>query len=88
MVFYGLNGVSLDGSDEDAYDLVIAMASQWASGQLDYPAVAHRFAGWRGVAAQQLPFRLTELSEGLNMIKSAPPGRCVAKGAPCVTELH
>jgi death-on-curing protein len=42
VVFYGLNDEVLEAPDDDAYDLVIGMAS----GQLDYPAAAELLAGW------------------------------------------
>ena len=42
VVFYGLNDEALDAPDDDAYDLVIAVAS----GQLDYTAAAALVAGW------------------------------------------
>ena len=42
MVFYGLNDEALDAPDDDAYDMVIAVAS----GQLDYAAAAALVAGW------------------------------------------
>lgn len=43
VVFYGLNDVDLDAPDDDAYDLVIAVAS----GQMGYPDVATTLRGWR-----------------------------------------
>lgn len=43
VVFYALNGLALDAPDDDAYDLVIAMAS----GQISYSDAASRLAGWR-----------------------------------------
>jgi death-on-curing protein len=42
VVFYGLNDEVLEAPDDDAYDLVIDMAS----GQLDYQAAAELLAGW------------------------------------------
>jgi death-on-curing protein len=42
VVFYGLNDEALDAPDDDAYDMVIAVAS----GQLDYSAAAALLAGW------------------------------------------
>jgi death-on-curing protein len=42
VVFYGLNDEVLKAPDDDAYDLVIDMAS----GQLDYQAAAELLAGW------------------------------------------
>ena len=42
VVFYGLNDEALDAPDDDAYDMVIAVAS----GQLDYTAAAALVAGW------------------------------------------
>ena len=42
VVFYGLNDEALDAPDDDAYDMVIAVAS----GQLDYAAAAALVAGW------------------------------------------
>ncbi|MEP6630830.1 MAG: type II toxin-antitoxin system death-on-curing family toxin [Lapillicoccus sp.] len=42
VVFYGLNGETLGAPDDDAYDLVIAMAS----GQLGYREAAAVLARW------------------------------------------
>ena len=42
VVFYGLNGVTLDALDDDAYDLVIALAT----GATDYLDAAAKLAGW------------------------------------------
>ena len=42
VVFYGLNDVALEAPDDDAYDMVIAVAS----GQLDYQAAAQLPAAW------------------------------------------
>lgn len=42
VVFYGLNGAILEAPDDDAYDLVIAMAS----GQVDYRDAAPVLARW------------------------------------------
>ena len=42
VVFYGLNDVELDAPDDDAYDLVVAVAS----GRLDHVASAHSLAQW------------------------------------------
>lgn len=42
VVFYGLNDVILDAPDDDAYDLVIAMAS----GAIAYEDAASRLASW------------------------------------------
>lgn len=42
VVFYGLNGLVLDAPDDEAYDLVMAMAS----GHLDHHAAAHRLSEW------------------------------------------
>ena len=42
VVFYGLNDEALEAPDDDAYDMVIAVAS----GQLDYMAAAALLAGW------------------------------------------
>lgn len=42
VVFYGLNNIHLDAPDDDAYDLVIAVAS----GTANYEAVATRLATW------------------------------------------
>lgn len=42
VVFYGLNGIALDAPDDEAYDLVIAMAS----GESDYRSAASRLAAW------------------------------------------
>lgn len=43
VVFYGLNDATLEAPDDDAYDLVIAVAS----GQLEYSAVAGTLGAWR-----------------------------------------
>ena len=42
VVFYGLNNIDLDAPDDDAYDLVIAVAS----GTANYNEVATRLAMW------------------------------------------
>ena len=42
VVFYGLNDVILDAPDDEAYDLVIAMAS----GAVSYEQAASRLAFW------------------------------------------
>lgn len=42
VVFYGLNDVNLDAPDDDAYDLVIALAS----GTTAYPDAAAKLASW------------------------------------------
>jgi death-on-curing protein len=42
VVFYGLNDEVLEAPDDDAYDLVIAMAS----GQLAYRDAAEQLAAW------------------------------------------
>lgn len=42
-VFYGMNDITLDAPDDDAYDLVIAVAS----GHLELAEVASALAGWR-----------------------------------------
>lgn len=42
MVFYGLNGVTLEAPDDDAYDLVIAIAS----GAATYQQAADLLAKW------------------------------------------
>jgi len=42
VVFYGLNDISLDAPDDDAYDLVIAVAG----GSTSYQEVAARLAQW------------------------------------------
>lgn len=42
VVFYGLNDITLDAPDGDAYDLVIAIASRTAS----YQEAASRLAAW------------------------------------------
>lgn len=42
MVFYGLNAVTLDAPDDDAYDLVIAVAS----GTATYQHAAEQLARW------------------------------------------
>lgn len=46
VVFLGLNGIDLDAPDDDAYDLVIAVAT----GQADVPKVAAALRRWRGAA--------------------------------------
>lgn len=43
LVFYDINGTRLEVPDDDAYDLVIAVASS----QIDYPAVAQQLTRWR-----------------------------------------
>lgn len=42
VVFYGLNGMDLQAPDDDAYDLVIAVAS----GTADHQAATRRLAEW------------------------------------------
>ena len=42
VVFYGLNGIDLHAPDDDAYDLVIAVAS----GAADHRVAAHELARW------------------------------------------
>lgn len=42
VVFYGLNDVILEAPDDDAYDLVIALAS----GTTDHPDAAAQLASW------------------------------------------
>ena len=42
VVFYGLNGIDLDAPDDEAYDLVIAIAS----GTATYQEVSARLASW------------------------------------------
>ena len=42
VVFYGLNDITLDAPDDDAYDLVTA----FASGTIDYRDAAMRLATW------------------------------------------
>lgn len=42
VVFLGLNGVDLDAPDDDAYDLVIGIAS----GQIRFEASGERLRGW------------------------------------------
>lgn len=42
VVFYGLNGIALDAPDDQAYDLVIAVAS----GLMGYEQAARALAGW------------------------------------------
>ncbi len=42
VVFYGLNDVDLQAPDDDAYDLVIAVAS----GQADHRFAVRHLAGW------------------------------------------
>lgn len=41
-VLYGLNGIPLDAPFDEAYDLVIAVAT----GAMDYPETAARLAAW------------------------------------------
>jgi death-on-curing protein len=41
-VFYGLNGIDLDAPEDDAYDLVIALAT----GGIGYPEAASRLEKW------------------------------------------
>ena len=43
VIFYGLNGIDLDAPDDDAYDLVIAVAS----GNATYQQAATRLSSWR-----------------------------------------
>ena len=43
VVFYGLNDVMLEAPDDEAFDLVIAMAS----GTVSYEQAAARLASWR-----------------------------------------
>ncbi len=43
VVFYDINGTRLEVPDDDAYDLVIAVASS----QIDYAAVAQQLTRWR-----------------------------------------
>jgi death-on-curing protein len=42
VVFYGLNNIELEAPDDDAYDLVMAIAS----GEVAYQEVASRIAEW------------------------------------------
>ena len=42
IVFYGLNDVMLEAPDDEAFDLVIAMAS----GTVSYEQAAARLASW------------------------------------------
>lgn len=42
IVFYGLNGIDLQAPDDDAYDLVIAVAS----GTADHQVAARHLATW------------------------------------------
>jgi death-on-curing protein len=42
VVFYGLNGIDLQAPDDDAYDLVIAVAS----GTADHQVAARHLAQW------------------------------------------
>jgi death-on-curing protein len=42
VVFYGLNGHEVDAPEDDAYDLVIAVAT----GELAYQDTAHQLAAW------------------------------------------
>ncbi|WP_370944512.1 type II toxin-antitoxin system death-on-curing family toxin [Amycolatopsis sp. cg5] len=41
-VFYGLNDLDVDAPEDDAYDLVIAMAT----GSISYTEAATRLSGW------------------------------------------
>jgi death-on-curing protein len=41
-VFHGLNGLDLDAPEDDAYDLVIALAT----GAIGYAEAAERLGGW------------------------------------------
>ena len=41
-VFYGLNGLDLDASEDDAYELVIAVTT----GSVDYAEAAQVLAPW------------------------------------------
>lgn len=43
VVFYGLNGITLEAGDDDAYDLVIAVAS----GTMPYQRAADHLAAWQ-----------------------------------------
>lgn len=43
VVFYGLNGITLEAPDDDAYDLVMAVAS----GTTTYEHAAELLAAWR-----------------------------------------
>lgn len=43
VVFYGLNGIDLDAPDDDAYDLVIAVAT----GQRSIGEIASALSDWR-----------------------------------------
>jgi death-on-curing protein len=42
VVFYGLNGIDVDVSDDDVYDLIIEIAS----GQVEHPMVAAALRKW------------------------------------------
>lgn len=42
VVFYELNGLSLDAPNDDAYDLVIAVST----GSIEYPVAAGTLASW------------------------------------------
>lgn len=42
VVFYGLNGMSLDAPDDGAYELVIAVST----GEMAYTGAAERLASW------------------------------------------
>lgn len=48
VVFYDINESRLEAPDDDAYDLVIAVAE----GRLDVPEIAASLAGWARPAAQ------------------------------------
>ncbi|MBI1376747.1 MAG: alcohol dehydrogenase [Frankiales bacterium] len=43
VVFYGLNGIDLDAPDDDAFDLVVGVAS----GQIGAEGAAERLGRWR-----------------------------------------
>lgn len=43
VVFYGLNGVALEAPDDEAYDLVVAMAA----GRVGHEVASRRLRGWR-----------------------------------------
>ena len=47
VVFYELNGITLDAPDDGAYDLVIAVST----GAMEYSATARSLAGWVAMAS-------------------------------------
>lgn len=49
VVFYGLNGIDIDGPDDDIYDLVVSIAS----GKLSYTQAASSLSQWHRDPAGQ-----------------------------------